>query len=241
MARPSRMARPSSLLVGGLIALLVGAVAASDADAWGYSTPTPKPTKTPSPTKTPTPTPKPTKTPSPTNTPTPKPTNSPKPTSTPRPTGTAIVPPGPTPVDVCHHNCPDKIRWNKVDQLIVRTAFPIQAVVSDSDDLSLTLENANGVIYSASLQPGDLLRRGKSLVFTDRGAKKGAGVRGGIAKVKIQEVPKGLGIRVTIEAYGDLSAATDPTMTLKVRVGAHANQVTDFWQETAFGWFRFHN
>lgn len=231
----------------------------------------PKPTKTPSPTYAPTPTPKPTNSPKPTGTPvsptpTPKPTNSPKPTSTPtpaatstaaptpsprpatptpRPTGTAIVPPTPavtgTPVDVCHHNCPDKIRFSKFDQLMVRSAFPIGAFISDDTDLEITLENANGIVYSASLQPGDLSRRGKSLVFIDRNAKNGTGFRDGLAKVKIQEVPNGLGVRVTIEAYGDLSTATDPTMTLSVRVGEHANSITDTWQQTNFGWFRFHN
>ena len=220
------------------------------------ATPTPKPTNSPKPTSTaaPTPTPRPTSTAAPT--PTPKPTNSPRPTSsptpsprpatpTPRPTGTAIVPPTPvttgTPVDVCHHNCPDKIRFSKFDQLMVRSAFPIGAYIPDDTDLDITLENANGVVYSASLEPGDLSRRGKSLIFIDRNAKKGTGFRGGLAKVKIQEVPNGLGMRVTIEAYGDLRDATDPTMTLTLRVGEHANSITDTWQQTNFGWFRFHN
>ena len=256
------MARPSRLLAGSTIALLAVAVAASDVHAWGYHpTPTPKPTATPKPTKTPsptaTPTPKPTKTPSPTATPTPtktpSPTNTPKPTATPtpkptntpRPTGTAVVPPTPvatgTPVAVCNHNCPDKIRFSKFDQLMIRSAFPIGAWIPDDADLEIRLENAAGVIYEASLQPGDLSRRGKSLVFMDRNAKKGTGFRGGIAKVKIQEVPNGKGVRVQLECYGDLSEAVDPTMTLTLRVGEHSNEITDTWQQTNFGWFRFHN
>lgn len=221
-------------------------------------TPTPKPTKTPSPTATPakTPTPKPTKTPSPTATP----TKTPSPTATPTPKATSTAAPTPkptptlaptavatavaTPVSVCHHNCPDKLRWGKngkPDQLTIRSAFPFDAEILESDSLSISLRDAAGTIYSASLQAGDLVRRGKSLQFNDRNAKKGTGFRGGLAKVKIQDVPKGKGVRVTIEAYGDFSAADDPTMTLRLRVGPHVNQITDYWEETAFGWYRFHN
>jgi len=209
-------------------------------------TPTPKPTKTPSPTATPAPTPKPTSTaaPTPIKTPTPLPTSTaaPTPTRTPTPLPTGIV--SATPVSVCHHNCPDKLRWGKngkPDQLIVRTAFAADAEILDSDTMSISLRDAAGTIYSASLQAGDLVRRGKSLQFTDRNAKKGTGFRGGIASVKIQAVPKNKGIRVTVEAYGDFSAADDPTMTLRVRVGPHVNLVTDYWEETAYGWYRFHN
>ena len=144
-------------------------------------------------------------------------------------------------MDVCHHNCPDKIRFSKFDQLTVRSAFPIGAFIPDDADLEITLQNANGIVYSAALLPGDLSRRGKSLVFIDRNAKKGTGFRNGLSKVKIQEVPNGLGVRVTIEAYGDLKDATDPTMTLTLRVGEHENSITDTWQQTNFGWFRFHN
>ena len=229
------MAATARLLAATTVGLLVGLMTASNAGAW-YPTPTPKPTNSPKPTSTPTPA----------ATSTAAPTASPRPaTPTPRPTGTAIVPPTPvttgTPVDVCHHNCPDKIRFSKFDQLMVRSAFPIGAYIPDDVDLDITLENANGVVYSASLEPGDLSRRGKSLIFIDRNAKKGTGFRGGLAKVKIQEVPNGLGMRVTIEAYGDLRDATDPTMTLTLRVGEHANSITDTWQQTNFGWFRFHN
>jgi len=30
-------------------------------------------------------------------------------------------------------------------------------------------------------------------------------------------------------------------MTITLRVGQHVNQVTDTWQQTNYGWFRFHN
>jgi hypothetical protein len=202
--------------------------------------PTPKPTATAAPTPKPTataaPTPKPTATAAPTPQPTPSPT--PRPTIAP----TAIVA-TPTPAGVCHHDCPDKLRVGKngqLDQLIVRSAFGPDTRILEGDSLSISLKNAGGTIFSASLQSGDLSRRGRNLVFIDKRAKSGMGFRGGIANVKIQDVPKGLGTRVTIEVWGDLSAATDPTMTLQVRVGDDANAVTDTWEEAPYGWFRVH-
>jgi hypothetical protein len=155
---------------------------------------------------------------------------------------TAIV--APTPEAICHHNCPDKLRFGKngkPDQLTVRSAFGPAAVIDDDDPVTITLSNAGGTIFSASLQPGDLVRRGKNLVFTDRGARKGVGVRGGISSVRIAPVPKVFATRVTIEVFSDLSAADDPTMTLEITVGDDANAITDTWQATAYGWYRFHN
>lgn len=151
--------------------------------------------------------------------------------------------PTPSPTDVCHHNCPDLLRFGKTgkpDQLIVRSAFGIGATVDPSDALTITLSNADGVVYTASLLPGDLRVRGRSLVFKDLAAKKGLGTRGGLALVKLQAVPKTGALRVTIEAYGDMSAATLAEMTLAITVGDDANAVTDVWEARAFGWQRAH-
>jgi len=123
----------------------------------------------------------------------------------------------------------------------VRSAFGPAAVVLESDDVEITLSNSGGVIFHGTLLPGDLVKRGKNLVFTDRGARKGTPVRGGISSVRIAPVPKILATRVTIEVFGDLSDADDPTMTLQIRVGDDANAIVDTWQATAYGWYRFHN
>lgn len=216
-------------------------------------TPTPKPTKTPTPTKTPkpTPTPKPTKTPTPTPKPTKTPTPTPKPTKTPAPTPkptptVAATSAGvaPTPEAICHHNCPDKLSFGKngkPDQLLVRSAFGPAAVIEENDPVTITLSNANGTIYSASLLPGDLVKRGRNLVFTDRHARKGLGIRDGIASVRLSPVPKVFATRVTIQVFADLSAAVDPTMTLVIQVGDDVSAVTDTWQAKKYGWYRFHN
>lgn len=257
------MIHASRLLAFGVCAAVL-TVHAGGAHAWRHPHPTPTPYPTATPKKTPTPTPKPTASPTPKPTakptasptpkptptptakppvtPTPKPTASPTPRPTATPAATAIV--APTPIGVCSHNCPDKLRWGKngkLDQLVVKSAFGPATVIDENDSLSISLKNAAGTIFSATLNAGDLSQRGRNLVFSDKGAKLGRGFRGGIASVKIQDIPKGLGTRVTIEVYGDLSAANDPTMTLRIRVGDDVTSVTDTWEELAFGWYRFHD
>ena len=150
----------------------------------------------------------------------------------------------PSPGQVCHHNCPDLLRFGKPgkpDQLIVRSAFGPGAIIDPDDPFTIVLRNANGVVYSASLLPGDFSQRGKSLVFLDKNARLGTGTRGGLASVKIAATPQGSGTRVTVQAYGDMSDATDAQMTLEITVGDDANAVTDTWEQRAYGWYRFHN
>ena len=183
--------------------------------------------------------------------PTPSPTPTPFPTPTPAATSTAL----PTPTEVCHHDCPDKLvlaggiglastvsvaSVGKLDHLTVRSAFPVGAVADVFDGVEITLSNANGVIYSAELFPGDLIRRGSSLVFLDRYAKSGNGIRGGIAKVKIQPVPKIGGVRIVSDAFGHMGGATQDTMTLTIVVGNDANGITDSWELKSYGWTRIH-
>ncbi len=122
----------------------------------------------------------------------------------------------------------------------MRSAFGIGAVVNPGDPLTITLTNSNGLVYTGSLLAGDLQERGRALVFKDRTAKTG-GIRDGIALVKLQAVPKTGAMRVTIQAYGDMSAATEADMTLAITVGDDANSVTSTWIAKAFGWQRSHN
>ena len=128
----------------------------------------------------------------------------------------------------------------KLDHLTVRSAFPTGAIADVLDGVRITLTNANGVIYSAELLPGDLVQRGTSLVFLDRDAKKGTGIRGGIAKVKIQPVPKIGGVRILFDAFGHMGGATQDTMTLTLVVGNDANGITDTWELKSYGWSRIH-
>ncbi len=201
----------------------------------------PQPTPTPGPTPTP-PGPTPTQPPGPTPTPRPGPTPTPRPTVTAAPTPTPRPgPPQPT-AAICHHNCPDKIRLTSgLDNLNVKSAFGPGTVLSPAtESFRIVLRNANGVIYQATLQPGDLVARGGKFRFVDKGARRGTGIRGGLSRVELSEAKGGVGTRVLIEAFGDLNAATLPVMTVEITVGNDTIAYTETWQQKGYGWYLPH-
>ena len=217
--------------------------------------PTPKPTATPTPTpmatptSSPTPTPTGTPTPTPTSTPVPTPTPTPAATPTPLPTGTAVVPPTPTPTpqgpaDVCHHACPDTIKFGKrgkPDQLLIRSAFPADVVLDPANEaFRVVLSNANGVLYDGFLPAGAIGKKGRKFQFIDRAARKGQGAFDGLFKVEVSSAQADAGTRVTIQAYGDLAAATLPEMTITITLGDDVVQRTDVWGTKAYGWINIH-
>ena len=96
--------------------------------------------------------------------------------------------------------------------------------------------NADGVVHSAALPAGSLVRRGPRRVeYRDPAAKR---TRSGVARVRIRE-RSGQSGRMTffIESYGDLSAADTPDMTFQLRLGDHVFVNSATWKETAGGWF----
>jgi hypothetical protein len=158
-----------------------------------------------------------------------------------------VVPPTPTPAtppDICHHACPDTLKFgrgSKQDQLIIRSAFTVNTVLDPPNEaFEIVLSNANGVIYQASLQPGDLVRKGKKFQFIDRTARKTPGIRDGLFKVEVSPAQADVGTRVTIQAYGDFAAATLAEMTIKISLGDDAVQRTDAWLPRAYGWLNAH-
>ena len=221
------------------------------------ATPTPKPTASPTPVVTPTP--KPTASPTPTATPTSTPAATPtatatptptaSPTPTPAPTGTAIVPPTPSPTpqgpaDVCHHACPDSIKFAKnasLDQLIIRSAFPVNVALDPAHEaFHVVVRNANGVVYEGFLPAGALASKGKKFQFVDRAARKGLGAHDGLFKVEVAAAQADLGTRVTIQAYADLSGATLADMTVTITLGDDSVQRADVWTTKAYGWINRH-
>ncbi|MFN8600756.1 MAG: hypothetical protein U0842_09785 [Candidatus Binatia bacterium] len=122
----------------------------------------------------------------------------------------------------------------------MRSAIGPGATVDPNDAFSIVLRNANGVVYSATLQPGDFVQRGKALVFIDKGARGGQGTRNGLSLVKIADTPKSTGTRITVEAFADMSAAAEADMTLEISIGNDANAITDTWERRNYGWLRPH-
>ena len=154
-------------------------------------------------------------------------------TPTPTPTAQDVV-------EVCHHPCPDLIKFGKngrLDSLLIRSTFPPGTVLDPAHEtFEIELSNPDGVIYDAVLQAGDLVRKKTFFLFLDPTAKKTGGFRQGLAKVQLWDAQADGGIRVLIQAYGDLSAADRPEMTIRITVGDDAIGRTDTWQRTAIGW-----
>ena len=103
------------------------------------------------------------------------------------------------------------------------------------------MRNQGGIVYQASLLPGDLVKSTDGFNFKDRNAHLGLGIRSGLSLVRIGPVPGGTGTRVNVEAYANLSAATDSVMTVEIRVGAHRLGYTKTWQPKRYGWYLFHH
>ena len=110
---------------------------------------------------------------------------------------------------------------------------PVNVVGSE---LGWLVSNARGRIYSAVLPPGTLTPSPSGTLFTYK--NRAARTQGGIykAQVKISRYRVSYGYR--IEAYGDMSAATDALMWLQFYIG---NQPTPaihsgLWTRTKSGW-----
>jgi hypothetical protein len=135
---------------------------------------------------------------------------------------------------------PTSIRFNQrnpgLDQfrshgrvLTLGGTYPIQ-----TSPLSWLLSNSQGEIFRAGLPAGALTANSAGTLFTYKNPS--ASTTGGISQVKLQNVHGFL--KYTVEAFGDLSRATDANMSIQFYV---ANQPTpaihtQAWQKTANGW-----
>src|SRR5262249_42960823 len=97
------------------------------------------------------------------------------------------------------------------------------------------LTNASGTIYSLALPPGTLTPNsgGNSFKYTNPDAK----IHGGVFKamIRVRDLTE---YRYTIQAYGDLSAATDPLMSIQFYLGDQPTPafLTATWTPKKFGW-----
>jgi TQXA domain-containing protein len=105
-----------------------------------------------------------------------------------------------------------------------------------TEGLSVMVTNTNGVIYKAHLLPGDLKQHFTTMSFVDKAAARGEGTREGLYRVKLKR-----GIRnslvVTVEAYGDFSAATIPTMTIQIGIGDDMFFTKGAFTARKYGWY----
>ena len=183
--------------------------------------------------------------------PTATPTAVPTPTPTPVPTGTPIVPPTPSPTpsptptpfvaaDGVHALVPrtrSTSSTKRPDRLTIVTGFPPNAVLAPTaQTLEVEVSNANGVVYHAMLQSGDLLARGSQFLFRDPLAKRAQASRAARQGLAAALQKLNGAMRVYIEAFNELSAATLPQMTVRVRLGMSEVVRTATWSQVTGGW-----
>lgn len=136
------------------------------------------------------------------------------------------------------HHDPTAIRFHSSgtlnDWLFVHGRWPIRYSVDPTNQVvGVRLINANGVVYSAELPAGAVQpAEGRWVRFRDVTVKHNP--NGGIALFKVRQRPNWYA--VTAKAYGDLSAATLPEMTIEVFFGQSQFTNSGTWKRTATGW-----
>jgi hypothetical protein len=100
------------------------------------------------------------------------------------------------------------------------------------------LSNAQGPIFKAALIPGDFTvdPSHTTFRFVDRDARRGHGKRFGILRARIRITRGGTSYGFKIQAYGDLSKATDPDMVLQFYIGDHVFVHDQPWTRNGAGW-----
>src|SRR5262249_52557095 len=120
------------------------------------------------------------------------------------------------------------------DYFKVHGRLVLQNPASLQGKFGILLTNADGVIYRALLQPGDLKPKGSGAAFTDKTAKSGPGIRDGLSQVKVK-VKQGY-VQVQVKAYSDLSEATVPLMGVQVVIGTENAFYKSEWSKRPNGW-----
>ena len=102
--------------------------------------------------------------------------------------------------------------------------------------VSWLLSNARGAIFRAEVPAGALLANQKATTFTY--SNPSARTTGGITKAVIHITHHGTSYGYKVQAYGDLSAATDANMSLQFYIAAQPTPAihTESWQRTGYGW-----
>jgi len=143
-------------------------------------------------------------------------------------------------VHACGHPCPARISFKPT--LPDRLQFQVNVTPTLSIDpanvnVGVTLTNANGIVYAASLLPGDLKKLGKLWMFRDNTAVKSPGIRGGLQIVRVR-TKDNITYRFDVKANSALleQLATLPEMTIQIIVGSDAFQQTATWDQLRNGW-----
>lgn len=139
----------------------------------------------------------------------------------------------------CTHPCPNKITFESaphLDKLELHARInPLSAIDPASESFTVDISNANGTIFTATLNPGDLkpTNGGKRFSYRNTAARSA----GGLFRVQIAPRHDGAqGYRVDILAYGDFSSATLPDMSTIIAVGMSGFFDNSPWTPRQHGW-----
>ena len=141
----------------------------------------------------------------------------------------------------CKHPCLNKIQFANAPRLdsieLHARIVPISSIDPASEPFTLELSDPNGVLFTITLNPGDITTTngGKRWLYRNPAAK----TAGGIYRLSIaprHDVNEGY--RVDILAYGDLSAATDPNISTFIVVGGDSFFDNGPWTPHKNGWVR---
>lgn len=129
--------------------------------------------------------------------------------------------------------CPNKINLkNPVDSLTFYALLtPTSALNPPAESFTLTLRNANGVVFSETLGAGNLQAQGpRKFQFRDANAR----LAGGFSRVTLKR--KGTSYRLTAIAHGNMAAATLAPMTVEIAIGDDTFATANTWGKREFGW-----
>jgi hypothetical protein len=99
-----------------------------------------------------------------------------------------------------------------------------------SSKFGILLTNANGTIFRAVLDAGQLVKKGSGALFKN----KLAGRSGGLYKVQVKSK---LGyVRIQVQSYSDMSLATVPLMGVQVLLAGEEAYYKASWQKRPNGW-----
>ncbi len=139
----------------------------------------------------------------------------------------------------CKHPCLNKIRFANAPRLdsieLHARIVPVGSIDPANEAFTVELSDMNGVLFTATLAPGDLVETngGKRWLYRNPAAK----TAGGLYRVQIaprKDVNEGY--RVDVYAYGDLSAATDPGISTFIIVGDDPFFDNSTWSPRKDGW-----
>jgi hypothetical protein len=114
--------------------------------------------------------------------------------------------------------------------------IPVSEVDALVDGFAIEITNSAGIIYRAELVGADFKVNGNGsrFRFRDAAAKTGNGSRGGIYKLTLLQRDGAYSWR--LQAYADLSAATEARMTMHILIGDDGTSITADWGQVKNGW-----